>query len=645
MLERFASDRSLRTSLVILIVLAMLFTLAIAGSLILAIRLPQIAEANRNTAAYQAKELATRVDVLLDGLEARVDMISRIIPGGYRVTSPTILDMFANSKDALETLYVISPEGRIAFTGVPEEKAFWRVNIFNLDIASNPLYLAALNSGKPVWSDQYQSALTGTTTIALAVPFGRQVVIAEIPMAYILRATQLSAGDPNLSAWVLNQRGEIFVDTAGALQAEQKILLDQQLIEAAAKGKPLPATFAYQGKSYHPAAARSSRMNWVFLARMPAGLDNQAYRSTLIDLGLLCVTSFAMALVLAGWGASKMTRPVQALIDQAHDVAKGHAPEHWPRGNITELNQLSSDLESMAGSLQTLNQTLEARVKQRTQELEQTNNELTRTLDDLRQTQADLVQAEKLAALGRLVAGVAHELNTPIGNSLLAASTMNETSREFRQRMQQSVRRSDLEAFINDIIQGADITNRNLERAAELVASFKQVAIDQTSSQRRQFDLKGAIDEILLTLRPMFKHTPYHISAEIPPDIHLDSYPGPLGQALTNLITNALLHGFEGRDHGTVTIQAEKEDDWVCLRVADDGNGIAQEHQGKVFTPFFTTRLGKGGSGLGLHIVHTVVTRVLGGTVTLTSEQGHGTTFTLRLPGQAPELGKQASAG
>ncbi len=94
-----------------------------------------------------------------------------------------------------------------------------------------------------------------------------------------------------------------------------------------------------------------------------------------------------------------------------------------------------------------------------------------------------------------------------------------------------------------------------------------------------------------------------------------------------------------------MTIQAEKEDDWVCLRVADDGNGIAQEHQGKVFTPFFTTRLGKGGSGLGLHIVHTVVTRVLGGTVTMTSEQGHGTTFTLRLPGQAPELGKQASAG
>lgn len=640
---KHANERSLRTSLILLIVLAMLVTLGTAGSLILFVRLPQVTKTNQNVAAYQAKELATRMDVLLDGLEARVHMVSRIIPGGYRITSSTVLDNFANADEGLETLYVISPEGKIVFTGVSEEKQIWRVNIFFADLTVNPLYQAALSSGKPVWSDNYASALTGIQTIAVAVPFGQQIVIAEIPMTYILKATRLSAGDPTLSAWLLNQRGEVLVDTEGELQDDRKALMNLPLIKAATQNAQLPTTFTYRGKDYHPAIANSSRMGWLFLARMPAGLDNQAYRSTLTDLGSLVVTSFVVALLLATWGASKMTHPVRALIDQAHDVAEGHAPEHWPRGSITELNQLSSDLESMATSLQTLNQTLEARVKQRTLELEQTNGELTRTLTDLRQTQTELVQAEKLAALGRLVAGVAHELNTPIGNGLMAASTMSEESREFEQRLQQGIRRSDLEMFIHDVVQAAEIASRNLERAAQLVNSFKQVAVDQTSSQRREFNLKSVIDEILLTLRPTFKRTPYQVTTEVPDNLNLDSYPGPLGQALTNLISNALQHGFEGLDYGTVSISAEQQaEGWVVIRVSDDGCGIPQELIEKVFTPFFTTRLGQGGSGLGLHIVHNVATRVLGGNVAIESANGQGTTFTLRIPQKAPELTRPA---
>lgn len=637
--------RSLRTSLIMLIILAMLVTLGTAGTLILFVRLPQVTQANQNVAAYQAKELATRMDVLLDGLEARVHMVSRIIPGSYRITASTVLDNFANADEGLETLYVISPDGKIVFTGVSEEMQIWRVNIFFADITANPLYQAALDSGKAVWSDNYVSALTGGQTIAVAVPFGQQIVIAEIPMTYILKATRLSAGDPNLFAWLLNQRGEVLVDTEGELQDDRKALMDLPLIKAATQNAPLPTTFTYRGNNYHPAIANASRMGWLFLVRMPARLDNQAYRSTLTDLGSLVLTSLVVALLLAIWGANKMTEPVRALIDQAHDVAEGHAPEHWPRSGILELNQLSADLESMATSLQALNQKLEERVKQRTNELEQANSELTRTLNDLRQTQTELVQAEKLAALGRLVAGVAHELNTPIGNGLMAASTMSEESREFEQRLQQGIRRSDLESFIRDVVQAAEIASRNLERAAELVSSFKQVAVDQTSSQRREFNLRAVIDEILLTLRPTFKRTPYQVITDVPDNLNLDSYPGPLGQALTNLISNALQHGFSGRDHGTVSISAEKTDaDWIIIRVSDDGRGIAPELLSKVFTPFVTTRLGQGGSGLGLHIVHSVVTRVLGGNVTLESEPDQGTTFILRIPPAAPELNRQTEA-
>jgi len=182
---------------------------------------------------------------------------------------------------------------------------------------------------------------------------------------------------------------------------------------------------------------------------------------------------------------------------------------------------------------------------------------------------------------------------------------------------------------------------RNLHRAADLVNSFKQVAIDQTSSQRRSFSLAEVVSEILLTLWPMIRKSPFNIEQSIPGDINFDSYPGPLGQVLTNLINNALLHGFEGRNQGTIMITARENDDGLIeLAVSDDGVGIPASHLNRIFDPFFTTKLGAGGSGLGLNITHNVVTGVLGGRVRVQSAVGVGTTFTLILPKVAPH--KQA---
>ncbi|MDR3409903.1 MAG: ATP-binding protein [Formivibrio sp.] len=766
---KHASDKPLRTSLILLLIVAMVVTLGTAGSIILSIRLPQIANANINAAGYQAKELATRVDVLLDGLEARVHMISRIVPGTNQLVLATVMDNFVDSNDALAVLYIISPDGNVIATGVPPDKQLRRVNIFDVEFSSSPLYQTALLTGKPAWSDNYTSALTGNSTIALAVPFGQQVVIAEIPTAYILKATQLSAGDPNLSTWVLNKRGDVLVDTEGRSATERAALQNLPLIKTAINNGPLPDTFSYQGKHYHPAKASSSRMGWVFLTKMPAGLDNQAIRATLIDLGALLAASIIVALLLAPWWAGRMARPVRELIEQAHDVAEGHDLGHWPRGGITEFNQLSSDLELMAETLKErelkflaifndtpiaitvcdpqnnyaivevndawiqqfgharetikgkngqeiglwlpgeeaaiftenrglatpryeahlhhkngqellclinsrqvfstehplmitvmedvtslrrierelreLTVELEARVAQRTQALAQTNEELNQTLNHLRQAQADLVQAEKLAALGRLVAGVAHELNTPIGNGLMAASILNDQTRTIEQRIKRGLHRSELEAFVRDIALAADISKRNLERAAELVTSFKQVAVDQTSYQRREFNLKAVIDELLLTLSPAFKHTPYRVETAVPENIEIDSFPGPLGQVLTNLISNSLLHGFENLVQGTVQIKAEQpEPEWIEITVTDDGKGIAAELESKIFTPFFTTKRGRGGTGLGLHIAHNLTTNILGGTINLNRAIAQkGTSFTLRIPQRAPELAKPDS--
>ena len=287
--------------------------------------------------------------------------------------------------------------------------------------------------------------------------------------------------------------------------------------------------------------------------------------------------------------------------------------------------------------LRELNETLEQRVAERTQALYRANHELSAALDHLSTTQAELIRSEKMAALGSLVAGVAHELSTPLGNSLLAANTLRDCTRTLVQEMASGLRRSTLEHYLTEAQEGNEIIERNLSRAAELVASFKQVAVDQSSSQRRSFTLMEVVDEIMITLRPSLKRLPFEVSADIEEGLVLDSYPGPLGQVLTNLINNAIIHAFDGRDHGVVRVTGRADgDDYLCMEVCDDGAGIPKENLPRLFDPFFTTRFGQQGSGLGLPIVHSLVTNLLGGTVTVRSTVGEGTCVCFRIPNIAP---------
>ncbi len=284
-----------------------------------------------------------------------------------------------------------------------------------------------------------------------------------------------------------------------------------------------------------------------------------------------------------------------------------------------------------------LNAGLEKRVEERTAELRAANEQLTAAMAHLQQAQDELLRSEKLAALGSLVAGIAHELNTPIGNSLMVASTLGDHTRSIREGMATGLRRADFEHYLADMDEAGEQLVHNLRRASELINSFKQVAVDQTSSQRREFGLAEVISEILLTLRPVTKKTPYVIEVDVPENIPMDSYPGPLGQVISNLVQNAILHGFDGGPKGRVLIQARKLDDHqVELKVSDDGKGIPPAHMRRIFDPFFTTKLGQGGSGLGLNVVHTVVTGVLGGHISIESEVGRGTCVTVIFPMVAP---------
>ena len=288
--------------------------------------------------------------------------------------------------------------------------------------------------------------------------------------------------------------------------------------------------------------------------------------------------------------------------------------------SVTDITLRHAMEERMAA----LNSELEARVEARTEEL--------------RLAQDELIRAEKLAALGALVAGIAHELNTPIGNSVTVASTLHDRTAEFSDHVADgTLKRSSLNSYLETARTASDLLLRSLNQARNLVASFKQVAVDQTSDQRRTFDLGEVVGEVLTTLSPSIRKTPFSVTVEIPPGIVMDSYPGPLGQVVSNFVNNALLHAFDGRLAGTIALRATPgEENDICMTVSDNGNGIPEEHLRRIFDPFFTTKLGQGGSGLGLNIVYNIVSQILGGRVSVESRVGAGTTFVLKMPLCAP---------
>ncbi|MDM8521869.1 response regulator [Desulfococcaceae bacterium HSG8] len=269
---------------------------------------------------------------------------------------------------------------------------------------------------------------------------------------------------------------------------------------------------------------------------------------------------------------------------------------------------------------------LEDLVNERTKELKE-------SLESLKRTQDYLIQSEKMAALGGLVAGVAHEINTPVGIGVTAASHLEDKTRKFTKVYKTgNLSRRDFESYINVAMESSKMILSNMNRAADLIQSFKQVAVDQSSEELRRFRIKKYVYEILASLHPKFKKTRYEIKVKCPDDFAINSFPGAFSQILTNLLINSLKHGFEGVDEGTISIEILKKAENVKMSYQDSGRGISEENISKIFDPFFTTKRGQGGSGLGMHIVYNLITQTLGGTIHCSSVVGEGTQFELGFP-------------
>jgi len=261
------------------------------------------------------------------------------------------------------------------------------------------------------------------------------------------------------------------------------------------------------------------------------------------------------------------------------------------------------------------------------------NNELSKTLNNLEKTQDKLIESEKMASLGGLVAGVAHEINTPLGIALTGITYFDEISHNIHQIYEtQEMTQEDFEKYLDDSKDISSQVLKNIQRASDLVQSFKQVSVDQTSEIKREFYVKDYINSIILSIHNQIKRTHITIENNIPSDVKINSYPGAFGQVITNLILNSLIHGYSNKDKGLISFSLKKEKNNILLHYKDNGKGIKESDLPHIFEPFFTTRRGIGGTGLGLNILYNIVKKQFGGEISCASKINEGVDFTIIIP-------------
>ncbi|HLA30516.1 MAG TPA: HAMP domain-containing sensor histidine kinase [Pseudomonas sp.] len=360
-------------------------------------------------------------------------------------------------------------------------------------------------------------------------------------------------------------------------------------------------------------------------------LRNQIWQrfAEVLALDLLLVAALSLSLRLL------VLKPLQAL----RDALLAAAEHRDSSSSLLQLGQRDDEFGEVVEGFNRIAQRLSADLEAK-QHAEDT---IRSAYQNLQRTQTSLVEAEKLAALGGLVAGVAHEINTPLGISLTGASLLAEATQRFAQQLESGqVKKSELENYLQTAHESVELILANAQRAARLVQGFKQVAVDQTSEARRSFELASYLDEVIDSLRPTFKRRPIEVRNDCPAGIQLDGYPGAMAQVVTNLLVNALTHAFAAPDSGLIRLSGQTEGEHLCLIFEDNGCGIDPKQLPHIFEPFFTTRRGSGGSGLGLHVVYNLITKRMGGQIAVTSAPGQGTRFSLRLPLVAPQAEGQA---
>ncbi|TMJ80341.1 MAG: HAMP domain-containing protein, partial [Alphaproteobacteria bacterium] len=477
-------------------------------------------------------------------------------------------------------------------------------------VAANAYYLSLATASA-------EEARRSTETIEKTIPVMSDLADNDLQRLALqrlqIRAAALREGLVRLSEQLAN-RTELLRNTIDASQAEAIGAIDGLSVKMRQREQKAQETFD----------------------RTLTGISRRVFSIAVIFLGIIITAGVVIAL--------SIRLPLQQIMAAMHAITTGDYDRR------VQGTGAKDEVGAMARAVEVFREN--AIAKRKTEdELRASKEKAEGALLELSAAQQNLIDAERLAALGGLVAGVAHEVNNPIGISLTVASSFSRRAEIFETelRSEAPLRRSRLEEFVRTSRDAAQQLVGNLHRAGELIQSFKQVAVDRSHAERREFRLSEATDQIIASLRPVLKRSPIALSIDVPEGLAIDGYPGAYGQILTNLFLNAATHAFADGRAGAITISAKPrgiED--VEIIFADNGAGMTPEVQRQAFDPFFTTRRNDGGTGLGLHIVYNLVTQQLGGRMMLESRLGQGTTFRIIMPRAAKRgsvIGEHASHG
>lgn len=369
-------------------------------------------------------------------------------------------------------------------------------------------------------------------------------------------------------------------------------------------------------------------------AQVDANLQSSILNTFTISVVIALVVILIITIV-----NSKLTRQLNSLALSTTTILDRENESLVAVNSIDEIgvlanafNLMKADVRQSFSQLVEAQQEIEDLHKQEKNKLETLVNQKTKALEKL---MLELNEREKLASLGSLVSGVSHEINTPLGISITATSYLCEVNESFYKKLQNNeVTRKDFEEYVNNINQSTSILNHNLGRAAKLVNSFKEIAVHQSIEEQIPFNMSEYLDMIVTSLHHETKKQNHHVTVNCNPDLIVNSYAGAFSQIITNLMMNAIVHAYDDTINQSLNIMIDfhLQGNDALLIFSDDGKGIPEEHLGHIFEPFYTTKRGLGGSGLGLNIVYNLVTGLLNGRISCESKMGEGTKFIIEFP-------------
>ncbi len=499
------------------------------------------------------------------------------------------------------------------------------------DVKKRPWYQVAVSSKGTSFTEPYVEWETKRIVISTITPIFEEdkrigfvvvdIVLEDLPQ--IFDSARLNARDKNFlvtgdGMYVYHPDGEKVIE-ASYKDSDDELAKYAELIE---KASGELVEISYESKPYFMQSYAIEGSGWKVISLIDKQRIQDSVYVTALKLFSIFALGITLSIILVDLIIRTSMKPFKLIVENGTQIARGDYTLNMPHSYLQrkdEIGEIADSFQRIVDLFRNENLTLENRIEEKNKELEA--------------QYAHIIDTEKAASLGNLVAGITHEVNTPIGTSLSTATYLEREILRLREKfMSGELTKKEFERHIETSLESITILTESLDRAAELVKSFKQVAVDQSSQMKFTFDLRETFDSVITSLRHEYKNTKHQINNKCPIGLTLNSNPGEFSQVITNLIMNSLIHGFEGVEAGQVEIDAVQTDEETIITYSDNGVGMDESVLEKAFEPFFTTNRAQGNSGLGMHIVRTIIVEKLGGTLNCDSQPGQGVKFEMRIP-------------